>query len=624
MIVRIAATGTLTAILLATLSLPSSALADFEPVSRQQPDASARWSASGGSTSLRFDPDLLAELQISVSGPATPAGSEMPGEFEFSINHRTTLDFWAPWAAWDGFASGALDHDGPLVLEWPGGLLSADGFSLTPVSPEVFELIDNAGNALFRLDYVHTMLYPEEKRMTLWNMDMSLTPWLAGRMGYDDMAGLVIASAFTQTGIRYPATAALERPEGGGCSVPNWHDGVTFFNDVELSSLGSVQQVARQAGVRVAIAPSATLRNVGTADVPWYQKFTTEPPETFDDYPEPYSRDQHPFLVWAMYRVVDDIPQQIGQSAIKHAFFTVNGACSCPGGSILWAQQNSGNNQGCTDTYGVGTNDSPTHLGIRDNLPAFTGEFEQCGSIFAPGATPPGPCTQTFSGNTSDPFERRLVVEESELQTPNATYYFEGWYVIRDDIDIFNTLAYKQVTPTFGSSWSFPAGPHTQGPAINAWVPPNTRGSMQAHHRDVTSAGHYSVAVKVTDLGGGQFRYVYALMNYDFDPRFQSFALGVPNGTTLSNIQYLDGDSNSGNDWAVDTSNGQLTFTAPGGGALEWGHMATFVFEADQAPVDSAVELTGLETPLDVVAPILGLQTFGELFKQGFENAPGL
>ena len=321
-----------------------------------------------------------------------------------------------------------------------------------------------------------------------------------------------------------------------------------------------------------------------------------------------------------MYRIVDDIPQQIGQSAVKHAFFTVNGSCSCAGGSVLWAAQNTGNGQGCTDTYSVSTNDSPFHLGLRENVPAFTGEFEQCGSLFAPGAPPPGPCTQTESGNTADSFERRLVVEESELTTANASYFFEGWYVIRDDIDIFNTMAHKSVTPTLGTSWSFPTGAHTLGPAINAWVPPNTRGTMQGHAVETTDNGHYSVAVKVTDLGGGNHRYVYALMNYDFDPRFQSFSLGVPSGVTVSNVQFLDGDSDIGNDWLIDLSNGRLTLTAPAGAALEWGHMATVVFEADRAPVDSAVDLTALEQPLELRTQVPGLLEGGPLLKQGFED----
>jgi hypothetical protein len=287
---------------------------------------------------------------------------------------------------------------------------------------------------------------------------------------------------------------------------------------------------------------------------------------------------------------------------------------------VLWAADNTGNHQGCGDTYGVSTNDSPTHLGLRENLPAFSGEFEQCGSMFAPGATPPGPCNQTNSGNTGDSFERRLVVEESELQTTDALYYFEGWYVIRDDINIFNTMAHKSVDPSFGSSWSFPAtSGNTLGPAIDAWVPPGTMEAMQAHAVESTVAGHYSVAVKVTELEKGVYRYVYALMNYDFDPQFNSFTLSLPDGIVVNNIQYLDGDSSGANDWASSTAGNQLSWTAPNGAALEWGHMATFVFEANETPSPGPVALTAEEEMLEFSPFVLGPNPDLD-FKEGFEN----
>lgn len=590
----------------------TAATAEFPTISGDAVESFDRWTAHEGSTAFSFDADLLEELGITVSAPRRPAGSNMPGEFEFRIRGGSRLHLWAPKAAYDGFAAGELDHSGRLTIDWPGGRLETRGFILRPESAKTLELIDADGNRWFRLDYIHPMLHREEGRATLWNMDLRFSPWLAERMGYPDLANFVIGGAFTRTGLDVPAGA----PEGGQvCGPPNWDDGGDFYTDVELSNLGSVQEVAREAGVRVAIAPSATLRNVGTADVPWYEKFDTP---VGGDYPPPYDRDQHPFLVWAMYRIVDGIPQQIGQSAVKHAFFSTNTTCDCAGGHILWSGESSPDGLGCTDTYSVSNNDSPNHLGVREEVPAFTGEWEQCGSMFAPGATPPGPCNETVSGDTADGFERRLVVEEEELETPNATYYFEGWYVIRDDVDIFNTMAHKSVTPTFGSTWTFPAAAHTQGPAIDSWVPPGTLAATEAHARETTSHGHYSIAVKVTPLEMGMHRYVYALMNYDFDPRFSSFALQVPEGVAVSNIQYLDGDSNAANDWTSSMAGGHLVFTAPGGAALEWGYMATFIFEANQAPVEGVIELTAEEESLSFRPLVLTLTD--TVLKEGFEN----
>ncbi len=612
MIQRIARTRTFGALLTLSIIFSNVAVADFPTISGIEPTESDRWSATRGQTTIQLMPGVTEGFGLTLTGSAKDPVSDMPGELGFSVQAGSSLEFWAPAAAWDGFTAGSLEHAGRLALGWDGGALALNDFSVAPVGQDALGVFDNAGNQVFRLDYIHTMLYPEFQQMTMRNMDVSITPWLAARMGRPELDGTVIAVAYTHTDLDIPMGGQTE----GTCSSPNWHNGTTFITDVELINLGSVQQVARQAGVRVAIAPSATLRNVGTADVPWFEKFTTGPGGT---YPQPYNRDQHPYLVWAMYRIVDDIPQQIGQSAVKHAFFTVNSSCTCGGGSILWSADSSPNGQGCTDTYGVGNNNSPSHLGIRDELPSFSGAFEQCGSMFAPGATPPGPCSQTVSGTTGDSFERRLVVDENELQTDNAQYYFEGWYVIRDDIDIFNTMAHKSVTPNFSGSWSFPAGAHTLGPAVDSWVAPNTRGANEAHDVQLTNDGHFSVAVKVTDLGENQYRYVYAVMNYDFDPRINKFEMDLPAGVVISNVQYLDGDKDGGNDWTHSTADGKLTFSAPAGGALEWGHMNTFVFEANAAPDTGDTRIEGFEKPAPGTAAVLTPGGIENLFKSGFE-----
>jgi hypothetical protein len=57
--------------------------------------------------------------------------------------------------------------------------------------------------------------------------------------------------------------------------------------------------------------------------VPWYSKFSGSFP--------PYNNDQHPFLVWNMYRVANGAIQQIGASGMKHAFLTINSNCLQPG-----------------------------------------------------------------------------------------------------------------------------------------------------------------------------------------------------------------------------------------------------------------------------------------------------
>jgi hypothetical protein len=592
----------------------SVANADFDTISGIEPEATARWHAGGGQTVLRFDPGVMESLNIKISGSELPHKPGHPEEHGQEISSLSTLDIWAPAAAFDGFASGKLTHRGDLVMDYPGGSVSLANFTLRPASPEILELVTESGEVLFTLEYIHMMLYPDDKEMTLENMDIRISPALAARMGEPRYTGIAVGQAFAQTHLQIPTNARTTTT----CTTPNWHDGVNFFTDVELLSLGNVQQMAREAGVRVAIAPSASLANAGTADVPWYEKFTTTGGGT---YPQPYDRDQHPFLAWALYRESNGVFEQLAVSELKHAFFTVNTSCSCSGGSILWSAGSSGD-VGCRDVYSTGNNDLPTALGVRAELEANSGEWEQCGSMFAPGAKPPGPCDQEESGSTEDEYERRLVVAESELETAGANYFLEGWYVIRDDVNIFNNMARVPITPELvGDIFIFSPGATTQGAAIDEWVAPSTRGLNEEHVRIADAEGHLSLAVKVQDLGAGNYRYVYALMNYDFDPQFNSLAVNLPAALPVENVTFSDSDGDPATDWTDNVGGGMLVWTAPSSAAaLDWGNMATFSFEIESAPNTGLVTLSAEESPAEIPVTILGPSS-GEVFlEDGFED----
>ncbi len=600
-------------LVLTVISLPLAG-ADWKPLSGAQAGPGDRWSVGHGVTTLRFDPGMLESLGWTVRGAITASSGALPDGYRLSIAAGSRLELWAPRAAFDGFADGKLAHDGRLAIEHAGGAIRLDDFMLQPSGPETLALKNAAGETWFELRHVHTMLYPEAGAATFLNMDLAIAGPLAEQLGQPEWTGLGVGQAFMETSLDVPEG---ETPQGVvGCTSPNWHDGSNFLTDIELYEMPEVQQAARQAGVRVAVAPSARLRNVGTADVPWYVKFTTLPGDT---YPAPYGRDQHPFLVWAMYRELSGVVQQIGVSDVKHAFFAQNTVCSCAGGNILWSAGSSPNGQGCADLYGWATNDNPTHLGPRSELVAAAGEWEQCGSLFAPGGAPPGPCDPTSSGATLDEFERRLVVQESMLGVNGASYWMEAWYVVRDDIDIFNSMAHVTVSPVLnGSVWIFSPGGTVPGAAIDEWVAPGTATATQQHTRVATASGHYSLTVKVTNLGGGDYRYAYALMNYDFDPGFDRLAFEIPQGVTVSNTGFADADGPGANDWTASTAGGELSFAAPAA-ALGWGRMATFTFEADTPPISSAATIGIAEPAAETQVGILGL-SLSSIFQDGFEE----
>ena len=64
-----------------------------------------------------------------------------------------------------------------------------------------------------------------------------------------------------------------------------------------------------------------------------------------------------------------------------------------------------------------------------------------------------------------------------------------------------------------------------------------------------------------TPIGGGSFRYIYALMNFDFDPQFKALALDLPDGLPVSNITFSDAENGTANDWVAAACGGQLALS---------------------------------------------------------------
>jgi hypothetical protein len=225
---------------------------------------------------------------------------------------------------------------------------------------------------------------------------------------------------------------------------------------------------------------------------------------------------------------------------------------------------------------------------------------------------------------TADEFDRRMVVAEPELDVVGASYWLDAWYLIRDDVNIFNSMARVAVNPVFNSGssmWGFTPGATSSGPAIDAWVAPGTSTASSAHVRSDTGQGEYSLAVKVHDLGGGNRRYVYALMNFDFDAGFDRLALPLPQGVTVSNFGFADADTSAANDWTAAITCGELVWTAPPVGELDWGLMATFYFETVAEPVAGAVRLSAGNSAENFEVPILALSPTDLIICDGFESA---
>jgi hypothetical protein len=536
-----------------------------------------RWELTQPRMSVRFNVGLLRDAGLRLTGP--PGRPSRDGYVDYGLGVSGHMVADAPGSIFRTVATGELRLTAAPGLAWRGGSAALLDARVAPgVEPDTFVITGTDGTPLFFADHQHHAVDRQARRLRLFNLDLRLSSWLAERAGEPRHTGLSVGVLEIEMAAGIPQGAV--EIAAGGCTSPDWG---APDNDVGLIFMTQVQQVARGGGM-VAISPSAVLKNVGITDVPWRGKFSFPGP--------PYNNDQHPYLVWNMYRLSGTEFQQIGASGLKHAFLTLNTNCGCPAGNILWVD--------CEDTYGVSTNNDSTTLSPRKEIVAHTGEWKRCGSIFDPNCDGVQDGVPPFNGAGDT---RRLVVDEAELQAAGARYFFESWYVVRDDTNIYNGMGWREVTPVFnGTSWTFTLLTGlVPGPAIDAFVPnttPPNPGPNADSQRITTNEGHLTLAVRATDVGGGRWRYDYALMNHDFDRRIRAFTVPLPAGAVVSNATFHDGDRDTSTSWAATVSpGGGITFAPVSGrekAPLDWGMLDNFGFEVNAAPANGIVVQLGI------------------------------
>lgn len=582
---------------------------------REIRDATEIWQAWSAEGELKLYPDSLGPIGIDLYSDDRRVSD---GEtLRFSDRGLGTLEFHAPFGNFERFLDGRLVFGADLVLEHDGNRIEIDRLQVAanPDDPHGLILLDGAGNVLFTASHVHVYTVPERSRLVMERMDVNMTAGLAKALGLPDWAGRFVGEFALDAQLHIPAGAKTV-VEGGSCTDrPKWStDGHKL--DVSLIAIG---QVADRGSLIIdgkdyeILTPSARLKNdtnLDSADVPWFQKFT-------GSYP-PHNNDQHPYLIWNLYRVADGRLEQIGVSGVKHAFLTINVSCTLncgsggvPGGNahILWP--------GCEDVYGVGNNDGNGDLGPRDSeINPRTGVFESTGSFF----------DQNGDGNqdnsSSAPGENRMKVLTTDLETPDADYFFESWYVIRDDTDIFNSMGYHPTTPVgSGTNWNYQLGPFSQGAAVDEWVAPGgtpESGEMNVLHQS-QQVGHFKVLAKAEQQPDDRWRYTYVVMNFDVDHGIESFSV-LASGP-VDSIYFHDPDQDAANDWTGASGSGEIRFSAPSGNPLTWGTAYSFGFESSEAPVatDVLIEYGPTGPAAGTTLPLLGPEQGEDIFLDGFE-----
>jgi hypothetical protein len=616
------------------------------------------WVIQGGNVELRFNVDRLSAQGVEVV-PGAGMKSESPDfnvEIEFPLLQGGGLRFAAPGGNFQQFTGGKImGRDGFKLRSMAGIEFDFSRFELRadPQNPLNLLLVGTDGEPWFYVNHLMYKMVDDFGAYYIRSADINATAAFADRVGAPGLAGAYVGELkMLSPVVQRPASFKPVDPKSvaGG---PNFHGTNGFQADVLLTSYTMQFARCRTSGGtngcdgptgddgEVVFVPSSTLRNTNnanTADVSWYQKFTVSP----YNYPYP-GNDQHPYLIWNLYRVNDGQLEQIGASGVKHAFLTTNGGCTAPFGSHILSPN-------CSDTYGTGNNDNTGDLGPRSEIVPATGRWGRCFSIFDTN------CDGAANGVGSSQYQNRLISRESQLALAGSTFYTDSWYVIQDDINIYNTMGHRTTTVSHSSNaWSIASqGSFTVGPVIDSWVDPIANPTQNVQLK--TNEGNVKAAVKVktlaacppaSGLSGTCYRYDYAVHNFDLargvlntsPPANAGANLQVLSNTGIVSVSlprggeagvYLDTghfadiDINPANDWTGAISPTAATWTAPGGNPLNWGTLFRFSLVTNVAP-DAAITrplvlgMQGAGGPATYELPIMVPNTFA-LFDDGFED----
>lgn len=647
----------------------------------------AQWKIWGGEAAFRWNRLLMSDFGVQVSGAID--GSKMD-EYQYeaiAIGDVSALDFNVLQRSFDGFSGGSLGLRGGFDLVFDNGeTLHLRDFRLAPRKDDPFllDVVGNDGVAWFYIDkMMYDIGYGAQPVLNIYTMDMRIAPAMAQRLGKPHTEGLAVADIRMVSRIHSSSGDVSLLAEAPVLAGEKWHGtevpgvpGAVYLSDVFMHRIdGQVMRsrMGTSGFPEIVIAPNSTLRNnrnngtavvtfpsascggtcpssdplgtstaLYTADIPWNTKFSANNP--------PYSNDQHPFLIWNLFRIdADGRIAQVGVSGVKHAFLTTNTSCdvSAPSSYVLY--------RGCLDTYSTGNNDSITYLGVREEIAPAKGVWGRCGSVYDKDCNNSGdsgaPCINLVGTNSQEcqNWNPRvhMVVDGRNVSSadhPGATYLLESWYIVRDDINILNTMQTRPVAFSgSGASWSMSNGSSTElklGPAIDRLVPRGTSTPTEKSSDIMTGNGQARLVTRVADLGNGKWRYDYYVMNIEYSVPVTSgaepslrllsnhgfLALTVPlsAGLTLSANEFTDTDLDAANDWSFDSNAIAATWAAQVDdgspvNALNWGTMYRFSITASAPPLSGNVKLASSEGEISVAAIVPRILPDGWMFDDGFE-----
>ncbi|MFT3686543.1 MAG: GC-type dockerin domain-anchored protein [Phycisphaerales bacterium] len=450
----------------------------------------------------------------------------------------------------------------------------------------------------------------------------------------DNVYSYQLVSATAGGTVSVTATDALGRTGTGNVSVSvitpphptSGPDVITYaITDVPRWGTNTTVDHGNPIGSITAYSVGTTSSNIGDYPVLWINSGIFMP-----DFDETH----HPVISQNMYRLKSygsySRFEHLGQSWLKHGFVSTNSGAACQPTNVwrpsLQNYQNVGGDAlgvNCTDTYGGGLNGSQGGLGPKNVVNASLGT-----SVF------------TTGGGTSDAtIEARLQVPTADVTPPpggfptTTRYYVDAYYVTADDAQFvrpgetvarnsLNNASWQQIT-NVNTSPNLTTGTfHQQEPGIFAWkAVDSTVTQVNADHDDypnpstgfkdsdgnpaflgTTIRSRFIVAAKATSLGGGLYRYEYAVYNHNSDRSAQAFTIPVPVNATISDVSFHapmwhSGEPYSNAPWTTTRSSAGLTFATQtytqnvNANALRWACLYNFGFTTNVAPTSGNAAL---------------------------------
>lgn len=312
---------------------------------------------------------------------------------------------------------------------------------------------------------------------------------------------------------------------------------------------------------------------------------------------------QHQVVAQNLYRLmtVDDAVrfEQIGMAWAFHTFSSLGQNVCCNGCQPSQDFLSLGPHCSSPDAAAFGGH-QPS-LGPRYQINASTGAF-------------PYPFV---AANYNGSLARRLQAHVSDIDAalnPGAQYFVETVSIAADDQgagNAPNNASHRRVQfAGSGAAWSmsYVPGHATQRElaALHAWAAADP--AMLLTAVDVPGDGRFILGSKAMLLASGQWRYEYALMNFNSDRSARAFSVPLTSATEISSVGFHDVDYHSGDglnnvnfddtDWPATVAGDEISWSTqsfdehPSANALRWATLYNFRFDADAAPASRPGEVS--------------------------------